>query len=207
MTHNESDLIKRAQSGDTAALCLLAENHQQRIYALALRFCRNHAEAEDLSQEVWLKAFAAIRSFRGEASFHTWLRHIAVNTFLDHKRRVRHRRESAAGAEFELLEAIDGAGAGVTPTTPEEDIQRKILVDRVTAALAELPARQRLMLLLKHYEGMTYEEIASACGCSVGTVKKSLFRTLTKLRQRLGVAACAEKPYAAGSSCTTNGFY
>jgi len=83
----ENDLISRAQNGDVDAFCLLVSGHQRVMYALALRFCSNHHDAEDLVQEVFLSAYRAIRSFRGESTFHTWLRRIMVNSFLSHKRR------------------------------------------------------------------------------------------------------------------------
>src|ERR1043165_4109381 len=82
----DTDLVKRAQAEDIDAFCRLAERYARRIYLLASHYCRNAQDAEDLSQEVWLKAYQALESFRFDASFYTWLRRITINTFLNHRR-------------------------------------------------------------------------------------------------------------------------
>src|SRR6186997_354686 len=82
----DTDLIKRAQAADIDAFCRLAERYARRIYLLASHYCRNAQDAEDLSQEVWLKAYQAVRTFRSDSSFYTWLRRITINTFLNHRR-------------------------------------------------------------------------------------------------------------------------
>src|SRR6266436_9271903 len=91
LTTSEDDLIRRAQSGDMDAFCLLAQRFERRIYSLALHYCHNnHQDAEDLSQEVWLKSYQALNTFRGESSFYTWLRKITINCFLNHQRARRY---------------------------------------------------------------------------------------------------------------------
>ncbi len=197
MSRSEEDLITSAQAGDADAFCLLAESYQRRVYLLALHYCRDAADAEDLSQEVWLKAFRALGNFRGEASFYTWLRHIIINSFLNHRRaaaaarRPGSNRESSVNIDI-LAETTELARASSARTRDAEgDIHAKILLERVLEALGELTPQQRLIFLLKHREGLTYEEIAQAFGCSTGTVKKALFRAVSKLRLRLGVEAAA----------------
>jgi RNA polymerase sigma-70 factor (ECF subfamily) len=194
VTGGEDELIKRAQRGDSDALCALAESYQRRIYAIARQFCRDQATAEDLSQEVWLKAFKSLQSFRGQASFYTWLRHIAVNTFLDHQRKAKYRQRDAGSTGVAPMENIsDHTSSPATAIADvEEALHRKIFAAKVADALARLPPRQRLMLLLKHQDGMTYEEIADIFGCSAGTVKKALYRALTRLRRSLSVEPRAE---------------
>lgn len=206
MSRSEEDLIKAAQAGDPEAFCLLAESYQRRVYGLALHYCRDASDAEDLSQEVWLKAFRALRSFRGESSFYTWLRHIIINSFLNHRRAAARRwSDGSAAVSFDALDettALAGVAAGRTRDA-EGDMHAKILLERVLLALGELTPQQRLIFLLKHREGMTYEEIAQAFGCSTGTIKKALFRAVVKLRQRLGVEATAAteyEPCAAGEN-------
>ena len=83
---SENELIQRAQQGDREAFCTLTRAYQRRVYALALQYTRNPMDAEDLSQEVWLKAYRALDSFRGDASFYTWLRQIAINTLMNQQR-------------------------------------------------------------------------------------------------------------------------
>jgi RNA polymerase sigma-70 factor (ECF subfamily) len=205
LNRSEEDLIKAAQAGDADAFCLLAESYQRRVYLLALHYCRDSHDAEDLSQEVWLKAFRALGSFRGEASFYTWLRHIIVNSFLNYRRAsIRRLRNTRTSADIESLVEMNESN-NQTPTRSQDaegDIHTKILLDRVLEALGELTPQQRLIFLLKHREGMTYEEISKAFGCSTGTAKKALFRAVVKLRQRLGVEEVAHEyePCAAGKN-------
>jgi RNA polymerase sigma-70 factor, ECF subfamily len=183
MTDSEGDLIKRAQADDTDAFCLLAQRYTRRIYLLAFHYCRNAQDAEDLSQEAWLKAYQALRSFRCESSFYTWLRRIIINTFLNHQR-----------SKTPVVESFDVDHELTTESrvTSPETLYNKVLFETVMNALAELTPSQRLVFLLRHYEGMTYDEIANAMNCSSGTVKKSVSRATGKLRARLDVER--EKP-------------
>ena len=168
----ENDLISRAQNGDVDAFCLLVSGHQRVMYALALRFCSNHHDAEDLVQEVFLSAYRAIRSFRGESTFHTWLRRIMVNSFLSHKRRK------------ELPASMDVTGGVGFPAVGADRIAyNNVVVQQILQRLDEIPPRQKLMFIMKHQEGLTCEEIAENFGTSVGTVKKTLFRVVDRLRK------------------------
>jgi len=186
----EHKLIEAAQEGDHEAFCSLARSYQRRIFALALHYTRDPHEAEDLSQEVWLKAYKAIGGFRGEAGFYTWLRRITINTFLNHQREMKTMYNSEKKA-FRLGELVSLDELGLTPAAarhaPEEGMQRQLMVEKVMDGLGELTTQQRLIFLLKHREGMTYEEIARACAVSTGTVKKALFRAVGRLREILGV--------------------
>jgi len=186
----EHKLIERAQEGDHEAFCSLARSYQRRIYALALHYTRDPHEAEDLSQEVWLKAYKSLGGFRGEAGFYTWLRRITINTFLNHQREMKTMYSSGKKA-FRLGELVSLDELGLTPAAarhaPEERLQQQMMVEKVMEGLSELTAQQRLIFLLKHREGMTYDEIAQACEVSTGTVKKALFRAINRLREYLGV--------------------
>jgi RNA polymerase sigma-70 factor (ECF subfamily) len=184
----EDELIQRAKSADTEAFCLLAKGYERRIYLLAFHYCHNRQDAEDLSQDVWLKAYQALGTFRGESSFYTWLRKITINCFLNHQRA---RRFSWRGQKTDVqLLARDSIESDecVTPTSNSETIlHNRILAEKVMQALSELTPSQRLIFLLKHHEGMTYEEIAKAVGCSTGTAKKSVSRAVRKLREHLDI--------------------
>jgi RNA polymerase sigma-70 factor (ECF subfamily) len=175
---SEADLIRRAQAQDTEAFCMLAERHARRIYLLAFHYCQNAQDAEDLSQEVWLKAYQALATFRSDSSFHTWLRRITINSFLNHQRINSDR----------VQEPIDELEA-----TDDETVYSNALFRDVIEALADLTSSQRLMFLLRHYEGMSYEEIGNAMGCSPGTAKKSVWRALGKLRAKFEVGDDAAK--------------
>ena len=186
----EHELIERAQAGDQEAFCALARSYQRRIYALALHYTRDPYEAEDLSQEVWLKAYRALGSFRGEAGFYTWLRKITVNTFLNQQREMKtmYSGEKKAFVTGKLVSLEELGLAPAQPqSAPEERLHQQLMAEKVMAGMGELTAQQRLMFLLKHREGMTYEEIAQACGVSTGTVKKALFRAINRLREYLGI--------------------
>jgi RNA polymerase sigma-70 factor (ECF subfamily) len=190
----EDELIRRAQGGDLEAFGRLARAYERRIHSLALHYCRSPEDAEDLSQEVWLKAFKSLGSFRGQSSFYTWLRRITVNSFLNYRRATRMTSDNEqTTVRFDSLDELaEGAGFAAGAGRQEDDFHRKLLVGRVMAALGALTPQQRLMFLLKHREGMTYREIADSFGCSVGAVQKSLFRSLLKLRAALGVGAEAD---------------
>jgi len=199
----EDELIRRAQAGDLEAFCRLAREYERRVYALALHYCRDRADAEDLSQEVWLKAFKSLAGFRFESSFHTWLRRITVNAFLNHRRTMQVTREDERTTV--RLESIEEMTEGpsladaLTHGESENGFHQKILFGRVMRALGELTEQQRLIFLLKHREGMTCQEIAEVFGCSVGSVKKSLFRSIEKLRASFGVGEGVAQP-AGGKS-------
>lgn len=186
MDCSEGELIKRAQAGDTEAFCSLAQAYERRIYSLAFHYCRERQDAEDLSQEVWIKAYAALVTFRYESSFYTWLRKITINCFLNHRR---------SRARFFPWPIQHADSAPINPrvssndaaTGPEHILQNRLAVEKVMKALSDVTPQQRLIFLLKHQEGMTYEEISKELGCSLGTLKKSVSRTIAKLRERLGV--------------------
>lgn len=182
MTESDTDLIRRAQADDIDAFCLLAQRYARRIHLLAFHYCRNAQDAEDLSQEVWLKAYQALRSFRLDSSFYTWLRRITINAFLNHRRANFFRRRGQTTA-VQLVQ-IDSEPLELRSVS-EENIYNKLLFESVVEALAELTPSQRLAFLLRHYEGMSYDEIANAMNCSTGTVKKGVWRAIGKLRARL----------------------
>jgi RNA polymerase sigma-70 factor (ECF subfamily) len=197
--NDEDDLVRRAQAGDADAFCTLAQAYERRLYALAYHYCRERQDAEDLSQDAWLKAYAALSSFRFESSFYTWLRKITINCFLNYRRKAFPWQQKLAnsGSPDQQLTSAEAQPAVVEL---ESALQNQLVVERVMQALAEVTPQQRLIFLLKHLEGMTYEEIAKELSCSLGTVKKSVSRTIKKLREKLGVN---EKPESYVSCAVT----
>ena len=137
---------------------------------LARFYCGNHADAEDLSQDVWLKAYRFVGTIRDESNFYGWLRQILVHTFLNWKR--------------ELPCVPDDEIQGWHAST-SDDHDGRMLLAGLTKALGELPTSQRLMMLMKYQEGLTQDEIAKLLGCSAGTVKKGLYRAINKLRSTM----------------------
>ncbi|HKR15262.1 MAG TPA: sigma-70 family RNA polymerase sigma factor [Pyrinomonadaceae bacterium] len=187
VTDSETDLIRRAQEDDANAFCSLAERYARRIYLLAFHYCRNAQDAEDLSQEVWLKAYQALAGFRSDSSFYTWLRRITINAFLNNQRRP------GQNAVVELIDSDIDAFFESRLASPET-IYNKVLFESVMSALEDLTPTQRLMFLLRHYEGMSYDEIAAAMNCSAGTVKKGVSRAISKLRAKLNTNQDQDEP-------------
>jgi RNA polymerase sigma-70 factor (ECF subfamily) len=182
VTESDTDLVRRAQADDIDAFCLLAQRYARRIHLLAFHYCRNPQDAEDLSQDVWLKAYQALRSFRSDSSFYTWLRRITINAFLNHRRSSLFRwRGQTTTVQLVQIDVEPLESRSVSP----ENLYNKVLFESVVDALAELTPSQRLAFMLRHYEGMTYDEIANAMNCSTGTVKKGVSRAIAKLRARL----------------------
>src|SRR6186997_2118157 len=130
----DTDLIKRAQAADIDAFCRLAERYARRIYLLAFHYCRNTQDAEDLSQEVWLKAYQALRGFRSDSSFYTWLRRITINSFLNLQRSSTFRRQG----QTSVAELIDSGSEKLLAShaTSPETIYNKVLFESVMSALA-----------------------------------------------------------------------
>jgi RNA polymerase sigma-70 factor (ECF subfamily) len=188
----EGELIGRAQRGDAEAFCALASQHHRSLYVLALKYSGNHHDAEDLLQDVMLNAFRAIHQFKGMSSFRTWLARIMMNSFLNQKRKsdplAPTKRPDAIDEDLEpsfYLKAGSDRNA-------ERTVHNGLVMQQVLGLLGSVPERQRLMFLMKHQEGMTCEEIADTMGTSVGTVKKTLFRVVDRLRQHFAVAAVKE---------------
>jgi RNA polymerase sigma-70 factor (ECF subfamily) len=180
MSDSEAGLIERAQAADAEAFAELAGRYERRIYSLALHYSHDAQDAEDLSQEAWLRAFRAINTFKGESSFYTWIRKITINCFLNHERTPFARLRS-------MLPQANQDPPRAIPHDSEHMLHDRILVQKVMVALGQLTPRQRLIFILKHQEGMTYEEIAKVVGCSTGTAKKAVARALVRVREQLHV--------------------
>ncbi|HEY2383845.1 MAG TPA: sigma-70 family RNA polymerase sigma factor [Terriglobia bacterium] len=183
----EAELIARAQKGDTDAFCQLAACHQRNLYVLALKYSGNHHDAEDLTQDVMLNAYRAIHQFKGLSSFRTWLSRIMVNSFLNQKRKS----DPLASSDWQEADTVP-----LLARTSERHVNDGLVMQQILKLLQGVPERQRLMFLMKHQEGMTCEEIAELMGTSVGTVKKTLFRVVDRLRQHFSAPAIKGKFYA-----------
>lgn len=178
-------LVVRAQQGDLAAFESLVTIYQNRIYSLALGLSGNPTDAEDLAQEIFVRAYLALPGFRNEADFGTWLHRIGVNLWInEHNRRQRVTLvplDPATGTEEgETAHQLAEAGG-----EPEEALEKKELHTAVWQTIGELAADYRVALVLRDIEGYTYKEIAAIIGCTEGTVKSRVSRAREALRQKL----------------------
>lgn len=168
-------LVERAQQGDRRAFDLLVLKYQQRIVKLVMRYVRDPADAMDVAQEAFIKAYRALPNFRGESAFYTWLYRIAINTAKNYLVAAQRRP-----VEYEL-DLQGQEHHEVTPRlrddeTPEGLAMQDELRSAVEAAIATLPEELRTAIMLREIEGMSYEEIAQAMDCPVGTVRSRIFR-------------------------------
>jgi len=197
----DAQVMERLKGGDTDALRVLYERHRQKIFGLGCRYLSQPEEAEDIVQQVFIKAFEAAPSFRGEAQVSTWLYRIAVNACLETRRRRRTvgiedlnpagREESFADALPDATVAAGGTKsnpvmAGVDwDTSPLTVAERSSTRARIERALDTLSPSQRLAFVLRHWEGMSIREVAEALEAAEGTVKSHLFRAVRALRVEL----------------------
>jgi RNA polymerase sigma-70 factor (ECF subfamily) len=174
---DDREAVLACQRGEREAFDSLVERYQRDIYRLCYRYVNDPQDANDMAQEVFLKAYRAIGRFRGESSFSTWLYRIAVNTCLNFRSSRRPEGEP-------LSDRLPDGQAGVLDAMVEDERAR-----RVREAVSRLPEKQRATLILKIYHDLTHEEVAGIVGSSVGTVKANLFHALGNLRKILGAEA------------------
>ena len=169
---NDREVIEACQQGDYDAFRLLFEAHKDRVYSIALRYSGDAADAMDIAQETFLKLLSSIQEFRGDSSFESWLYRIVVNRCLDHQRRSR----KVMPFIGDLLDAAENALSKLLRTEVENDVQ---------AIVGKLPPEQRIVVVLRYTEGLSYEEIAAILNCSKGTVASRLNRAHSVLERRL----------------------
>ena len=177
---DDAQLVKASRQGDQDAFALLVQRHQRRVFNLVLRMLQDYEDASEVTQEAFLAAWQGLPSFRGEARFATWLYRIAYHCCLRQlERRKRERDLQAAIQAEQILE-------GMHKEEQVEDILE--LRDRqvvVREQLEQLPARYRSVLILRHLQEMTYEEMAAVLSMPIGTIKTHLFRARHLLKERL----------------------
>ncbi len=184
-------LVARAKQGDREAFDVLVERYTPRVYNLALRITGSREEAEDCVQEAFLRAFTALRGFRGEAAFSTWLYRVAVNAANDACRRLRGQpmraSELADPGSEEAAPEVDalGGSSGSGTNSPEESLLQAQRREVVIEAIRSLPEHHRTVIVLYDLQGLSYEEIGRVLGARVGTVKSRLNRARLALKERL----------------------
>ena len=172
---DDRTLVEACLGGRREAFDAIVERHQRQVYQLCYRFAGNHEDASDLAQDVFIRAYRGLHSFKGQAAFSTWLYRIAVNVCLN--------RVGARGQKWTTLDAAD------QPDLREERADARILrgerAASVRAAIARLPKKQRAALILRVYHDLPHDEIAAIVGTSVGAVKANFFHALANLKKLL----------------------
>ncbi len=178
----EDALVQRAIAGDRAAWRALYEEHDDFVFRVAVRFLGDEAEARDVAHDVFVQVFTRVATYRPAGRFRTYLYRVVANRCLNERARARQKRRApgSEGDESALAAVPDPAGS------PEEQLGRAQEAREVRAAIARLPERQRLAVILSRFEGLSYEEIAAALETTVSSVESLLFRARQALARDLG---------------------
>ncbi len=171
----DHELVKRVQRGDKKAFDLLVLKYQQKIANLISRYIRDPHEVMDVTQEAFIKAYRALPNFRGESAFYTWLYRIAINTAKNYLVAMG-RRPPTEDVDAETAEQMDAGALLKEMGTPENHVLSEEISVTVQKAIDGLPEDLRTAIILRELEGMSYEEIANAMSCPVGTVRSRIFR-------------------------------
>jgi RNA polymerase sigma-70 factor, ECF subfamily len=174
---DERILVERACRGEVSAFREIVERYQRQIYFVSLNFTGNHHDAEDVLQDVLIKAYRSLHKFRGEAKLGSWLHRITINTCID-----RERRTMAATASTEEIAGFAEQNPGSNPERRTEADRIRGHIDRALRALTPL---ERSVFILRNYNDLKIKEVAQVLGRSEGTVKNMLWRALKKLKKEL----------------------
>src|SRR5271156_2637021 len=178
----EMDLVRLAQRGDLAAYDELVQRYQQRIYATVYNMTSNHEDANDLAQDSFIKAYQAIKSFKGGSSFYTWIYRIAVNKTINFlKQRKNKAQMSLDDLDFNAEHDPDLV-ALISDKTPRRDAGLAELQEKLNAAMQKLSEPHRLVVTLHDVQGLSHEEIAAIMDCNIGTVRSRLFYARQQLQ-------------------------
>jgi RNA polymerase sigma-70 factor (ECF subfamily) len=180
----ESSLISRCAQGDEQACTELVEEHQRMVYTLAMHLLNDHDEALEVSQEVFLRVFRTLGTFRGHSSLRTWIYRIVINQARNRQRWWRRRLRSHQVSLDEHIRE-NGELRSTGGAEPDRVLDRKELASRLTSALDGLAFDQRSCIVLREVDGLSYEEIAFSLGVATGTVKSRLARAREALRAQL----------------------
>ncbi len=179
MDYEETEMISRCQQGDQEALKEIFDKYHKKVYRIAYGVVRHREEALDIVQEVFIKLFRSIKNFKGKSHFYTYLYRMVMNTAIDHARKTGKQFISSLDEEgsFEPSDELEKG--------PERILLQKELEERVKGAMEKLPAEQRAALIFRDVEGLSYQEMAEAMGCSIGTVMSRLHYGRKRIQELL----------------------
>jgi len=178
-------LVQRVQKGDKTAFDLLVLKYQHKVVKLVTRYLRDPADAEDVAQEAFIKAYRAIPQFRGDSAFYTWLYRIAINTA---KNAIVSRDRNPVEFDLDMQNVEESSSMQLRladSETPESLLQTEEIRETVNRAIEALPEDLRTAIVLRELEGLSYEDIAQAMDCPVGTVRSRIFRAREAIDKRL----------------------
>ncbi|MBC7405258.1 MAG: RNA polymerase sigma factor RpoE [Cytophaga sp.] len=186
-TEREIDqlIVERVQRGDKKAFELLVSKYQRKLLRLVSRLVHDQAEAEDVVQEAFIKAYRAMVNFRGESAFYTWLYRIGINTAKNYLVTQGRRAPTSTDADIEEAETFVDADGLRDINTPESMLATKQIAATVNSAMASLPEELRNAITLREIEGLSYDEIAEAMACPIGTVRSRIFRAREAIAEKL----------------------
>jgi RNA polymerase sigma-70 factor (ECF subfamily) len=187
MSEREIDrqLVVRAQGGDKQAFNLLVEKYQRKLARLLSRFIRDPAEVEDVTQEAFIKAYRALPAFRGDSAFYTWLYRIGINTAKNYLMAMGRRAPTSTEVEAEDAEGFEEGEQLRDINTPESALLTNEIAETVNKTIEQLPEELRTAIQMREIEGMSYEDIAKAMDCPIGTVRSRIFRAREAIAEQL----------------------
>ncbi len=184
-TEIDKELVLKVQQGDKSAFDLLVIKYQHRIIQLVNRYIKDPSEAQDVAQEAFIKAYRALENFRGDSAFYTWLYRIAINTAKNYLV-SRNRRYSDYHVDVQDAEQVANAPQLKGMETPDELLQNDEIISVINSSIEQLPEDMKTAIILREFEGLSYEEIAQAMECPVGTVRSRIFRAREAIDEKLG---------------------
>ncbi len=182
--NSDQALVERVQKGDRSAFDVLVSRYQHKVVKLVMRYVRDQAEALDVTQEAFLKAYRALPRFRGDSAFYTWLYRITINTAKNHLVAAR-RRPLDYNLDLQDSDQYELHGRLKDIDTPERVLLSEEIREAVNQAIESLPEDLRTAIMLRELEGMSYEEIATTMECPVGTVRSRIFRARDAIDKRV----------------------
>ena len=177
-------LVERVKNGDKRAFDLLVRKYQHKIVSVVTRYVSDWSEAQDVAQEAFIRAYRAMGAFRGDSAFYTWIYKIAINTAKNYLV-SRGRRPPIGDIAIEYAVQMDGASQLRDRATPERELLRQEIEQTVFGAVEDLPEELRTAITLREVDGLSYEEIAEAMNCPIGTVRSRIFRAREAIDERL----------------------
>ncbi len=179
------ELVRRAQKGDGVAYDDLIRRYQERVYATIYHMTSNHEDANDLAQETFIKAFQALKSFKGDSSFYTWIYRIAVNKTINFLKQRKNRTHMSLNDIDFNAENDPDLVALISDKTPRRDIGLSELQEKLNEAMQKLSPVHRLVVTLHDVQGLSHEEIGKIIDCNIGTVRSRLFYARQQLQAYL----------------------